>query len=239
MSEFEKIITPFRKDTYEPKSKDASSRYDAEKYEELNIERKEEKDFYAGIRTELREMKKSGVDFHFSQIDPDKLSNEALDFFRKYKRNDLKEEEVDKFTSKFVPGDNEYNFMALVRTWLLEKKGIAVGKEKEMLKNEALKKITELKKKKPCIAAYLDSIDLAALRRLDYKIVEDLNPENFGDYESNLREYFSNKIKGKNNADLVETKLTIIENDSRFKYYCALREALDLGPCNPETFIQG
>lgn len=231
----EKTTTPFRKDTYDSTKKNVPPKYKIGKYEDLNAERREDRDS-CGI--DLRKMKEGGIDFHFSQIDVDSLSAKSLDLYRKFKKNKLEKDELDKFTSKFLPGDNEYNFAALLRTWLLEKKGQSVEREKETLKEEAKQKLLELKNKKPYIAAHLDDIDLDLLRRLDFKIIKNLNQQNFEDYEKNLREYFINKVESNREEKSKEIKISIIKNDPRFRCYCALREMLDLEPCNPDAFIK-
>ncbi len=102
----------------------------------------------------------------------------------------------------------------------------------KVIKKEAEEKLNKLKNKKPHIAVCIEGIDINSLRRYDYKMIKDLDRVNFGNYENNLREYFRNKTRGK------EKDLTIIENDSRFKCYCVLKEALNLGTCRPEEFIK-
>lgn len=203
------------------------------KFAEYEKERGEDAGHFNYLREKLRKMKEGGSDIHFGQIDVDGLSDEAVNFYRLFEKSNLNEKQLDEYTSQFSPGDNEYNFAALLRNWILERKNLDVEKEKTLLKKEAEKKLGELKNKKPHIAASIDNIDLNLLRRLDFKIIADLDAGKFNDYENNLREYFRNKTQ--KNPD---ERLTVIENDPRFKCYCALKEALDLGPCSPEEFIK-
>lgn len=229
MSIFEK--TPFGTgfERYE-KGKVASKKEIADKYDK---ERGEDAGHFNYLKGKLRKMQAGGADIHFGQINVDALSDKAIDFYRRFEQGKLNEQELDEFISLYSPGDNEYNFAALLRNWALERKSIEIEKEKERLKKQAGKKLEEFKKKNPHVAAYVDDKIFNSLRRYDYKATIDLNQNNFRDYESNLREYFKNMTRGKK-----EDPLVIIENDPRFKYYRALKEALDLGSGNPEEFIK-
>jgi len=203
------------------------------KFSEYEKERGEDAGHFNYLREKLRKMKEGGSDRHFGQIDVEGLSDEAINFYRLFEKGNLDENKLDEYTSKLSPGDNEYNFAALLRNWILERKDLNAEKEKEALKMEAENKLMELKKKKPHIAARLNNIDLNLLRRLDFKMIANLDGENFNDYENNLKEYFKNKTQKK-----PDEALTIIKNDPRFKCYAALKEALDLGPGSPEKFIK-
>jgi hypothetical protein len=198
-----------------------------------NIERKEERGYFNTLKTELETMQGGGGDRHLGYFDVGKLSDKALDFYREFKKNKLDEKELDEYISMFPPGDNEYNFIAFLRTWILDKKQLNAEKEKEKLKEEARRKLEELKKNNPHVVAHIDNINLDSLRRLDLKVISNIDQINLGDYRNNLKEYFGNKTKGKQ-----EQELKIIKDDPRFDFYCSLKGILNLEPGKPEEFIK-
>lgn len=197
----------------------------------------EEKDNYNLLREELREMKKGGVDIHFSRIDEENLSKETLDLYEKYKESKLTEEEVKNFAQKIPKESPDYQFAAMLLNWVIGKREELSRAEKELLKEEAKSKLEKLKKINPDIEKYLQGINLDDLLKTDYKIITDLNKQNFESYEKLLRAYFWTKVESKVEERSKETKLRMIQNDPRFQYYCLLREAMNLGGCNPETFL--
>lgn len=200
---------------------------------DYNIERKEDKGYFNILRAELKGIRSGGVDRHLGYFNVDALSNRAIDFYREFKKNKLDEKELNEYISQFPTGDDEYNFIALLRTWILDKKQIDTEKEKKLLKEKARQKLIELKRKYPHVIAYVDNIDLDLLKRLDLKVISNIDQINLGDYKNSLKEYFGTKIEGKPDQELI-----IIKNDPRFKCYCALRGILNLEPGSPEEFIK-
>ncbi|MFA4818073.1 MAG: hypothetical protein WC608_05160 [Parcubacteria group bacterium] len=229
----EKLDTPFGKGIDQFEEGKETGAKNSDKYLAYEIERGEEGGYFNKLREELKAMQGGGVDRHFGYFNVNGLSDKTIDFYRQFKKEKLDEKKLDEYISRFSPGDNEYNFVALLRNWIQEKKCLDVEKEKRELKQKAERKFNELKKRAPHISAYVNDKVFNSLRRFDYRMTVDLNEANFSDYESNLREYFKNKTMGKQDEGLA-----IIEEDPRFKYYCAMKEALGLGPCQPDVFIK-
>ncbi len=226
---YEELKTPFKKETYQKGALDEQGREDKEDVIDSAIKQ----EYYDKIIEELRSKKRGGADFHFSQISIGELSKnrEALDLYKLHTEDQLEEEKIRRFLAKVPAGSNEYNFGAMLLTWSLDRTEEKRVREKELLKKEAEQKLIELKTAKPHIAAYVDNINLDLLKRLDLKVIKDLNEQSFIDYEKNLREYFKNKTEGKK-----EIKREV-EKDPRYQWYCMLREVLDLGPGRPDIFI--
>lgn len=110
--------------------------------------------------------------------------------------------------------------------------------ERKLLQKEFKSKLMELEKKKPHIVAIIEGIDLNILRKSDYEVAINLNEDRLQNYEEKLREYFDLKVDSTVEKRTKESKVEMIKKDPRFRYYCALREALEMkGPCSPEIFI--
>jgi hypothetical protein len=204
-----------------------------EHYGQFGEREKDEK--YENIRKRIREMKRGDVDMHLGKIDEDELPLEALDLFDKHEHKKLHEDEVTLFTSKYEIGSNEQVFGALLRTWILDKKSIDAEKEKGRLKEEARQKLDELRRKNeqnPHVVSHVDNINISSLRWLDLKTVNNIEHVNMGAYKNNLKEYFGNRIMGKQGREV-----TIIEEDPRFRFYCSLKGILNLGPGSPDEFL--
>lgn len=88
---------------------------------EIFPERREGTDYFAILRQELKEMQEGGVDLHFSWINIDDLSREALDLYRKYIKGQLDEKGIAAFREKTVLGDSEYHFAAMLLNWLTKR----------------------------------------------------------------------------------------------------------------------
>lgn len=194
-------------------------------------ERKEEKGYYDSLREEMRKMKEGGADIHFGNIDIDGLSRESLEIYRKFKKEIIAEEDLKKISDKFERGSADYNFTAMVRNWIIDRKELEKQKEKNLLKGKAEKIVSDLRKSNPHIAARVDEIDWSKLGRVDFKTLIDLNEQSLDTYEERLKEYFSNKLKGK--EEIRET----LENDEKYRYYWMLRDILQKGPPDPDIFI--
>lgn len=226
---YEELKTPFKKETYskglplDKSIEEEKIKSPAEKNEQLNS--------YEKLREDLRSRKKGGGDVHFSQLKIANLSEGALDLYQKYQDNSLAKREIIEFEKKATIDSDDYNFAAMLLNWRIDKAELERAKEKELLKKEAEKKLDELKTIKPHIAAYIDNINLDLLKRLDLKVIKDLDEQSFMNYEKNLREYFRNKTEGK------EEIKKEVEKDPRYQWYCMLREILNLGPGRPDIFI--
>ncbi len=109
--------------------------------------------------------------------------------------------------------------------------------EREELINNAKRKFDRLSKAKPHIAAYIEGINWASLWNSDFRVVDNLNEPEILNHEKKLKSYFSEKFKDIQGENLIDKKRLIIENDPRFKCYCAAKEALELGPCHPDIFM--
>lgn len=192
-------------------------------------ERKEEKSYYDMLREELRSMKDGGVDIHFGEINVDDLSFDSLELYRKYKKNELTEDNIAEFREKFIDKKNEHNFAAMILNWKLDKIAKDKLRETEFLKKEALDKLDELKKKSPHIAAYAEGINWEQLKGSDYKVIINLNKENFEIYSDKLKQYFRNRDDTEEN----------IAKDPRFRYYQMLRELMHEDPIDADKFMQG
>ncbi len=96
----------------------------------------------------------------------------------------------------------------------------------------------EIEKKKPHIVAIIEGIDPNILRKSDYEVAINLNEDRLQNYEEKLKEYFDLKVDSTVEKRTKESKIEMIKKDPMFRYYCALREALEMkDPCNPEIFI--
>lgn len=227
---YEELKTPFKKETYEKGS------LDEEKNREEEPIQKSEQEYYDTIIEELRSKKRGGADIHLSQIKIADLNKEALDLYKLHSQDKLEEKTIRSFLAKVEPGSNEYNLGAMLLNWSFDKVERKRTEEKEKFKEEARQKLDELKRKNPHIVAHIDNIDLTLLTSLDLKAISNIDqadPADLGEYKNRLREYFGNKTKGKPDQELI-----IIENDPRFKCYCALKGILELGSCSPEEFIK-
>lgn len=233
---YEKLNTPFKKDTYK------KGALDEEKNREEEFAQEADQKYYNEIIEELRSKKKGGVDIHLSQINITELGKtehgkEALELYKLHSQDKLEEEIIRGFLASVQSSSNEYNFGAMLLNWSIDKTERKKAEEKELLKEKARQKLTELKRKNPHIVAYIKNIDIDLLNRLDLKVISNIDQINIdqinlGDYKNNLKEYFVNKTKGKPDQEW------IIENDPRFKCYCALRGILNLEPGSPEEFIK-
>jgi len=229
---YEKLNTPFKKETYEKGS------LNEEKNREENPEQELDQKYYDAIIEELRSKKKGGADIHLSQISiaelgKTELGKKALRLYKLHSQDKLEEKAIRGLLADAEPGSNEYNFGAMLLNWSLDRTEVKKAEEKERLKEEARKKLEELKGKNPHIVAYVDNINISLLGGLDLKAIKNIEHINVGDYKDNLKEYFGNKTKGKEGQEI-----TIIEEDPRFKFYCSLRGILNLGPGSPEEFIK-
>ncbi len=85
--------------------------------------------YFNYLRDKLRRLQTSGTDLHFGQINVDSLSDKAINFYRLFQKGSLDEKQLDEYTSQFPPGDNEYQFVALLRNWILERKSLDAANE--------------------------------------------------------------------------------------------------------------
>lgn len=229
---YEELNTPFKKETYKMGS------LNEEKNREEKLTQKSEQKYYDEIIEELRSKKRGDVDIHLSQIKiaelgKTELGKKALQLYGLHSQDSLEEKAIRSFLADTKSGSNEYNFGAMLLNWSIDKTERKKAEEKELLKEKARQKLTELKRKNPHIVAYIKNIDIDLLNRLDLGVISNIDQISLGDYKNNLKEYFGNKTKGKS-----EQWFTIIKNDPRFKCYCALKGILDLGHCSPEEFIK-
>lgn len=103
------IPSPIGEKKYSPK----------DPYEEYGSEKNENKkeDYYSMLRRELDELKKGGSDIHFSMIEVDNLSKEALELYRKHKRKILEEDEIRNFQVALDKKSDDYQFSAMLLNW--------------------------------------------------------------------------------------------------------------------------
>jgi hypothetical protein len=109
--------------------------------------------------------------------------------------------------------------------------------ERQLLRKEFMLKLEELEKSQPHIAAEIKGIDPDIFRKPDYQVVLNLSENSLSDYENGLKKYFNIKLGGKCEENPVESKVQIVEKDPRFRYYCALKQLVNPGPCEPHIFI--
>jgi hypothetical protein len=202
----------------------------------VELERKEERDRYSFLRNELREMKRGGTDFHFALIDVDKLSNQALDLFEAYKRKKpALEKSIREFMGKSAEESDDFQFAAMIGNWTMRSAEKEKAKEREALKEQAIKKVSLLKRVNPDIEQYLEEINFDLLRRLDYEAIIKLDSLHLRTYEANLQAYFRNKRKKDNmTGELQHIDPRVIENDQSYKNYEMLCNILNQHPFNPD-----
>jgi hypothetical protein len=109
--------------------------------------------------------------------------------------------------------------------------------ERQLLKREFTLKLKEMEKSQPHIAAEIRGIDFGIFRKPDYEVALNLSTSSLSDYEEGLKKYFNIKLGGKYEASPAANKFQLIEKDPRFKYYCALKQLVNPGPCEPQIFI--
>lgn len=164
----------------------------------------------------------------------------------KYKKEEVADQNLttlDKDRERLIPADNfRLSFRAMIDHYAknleIEEYEKKKETERQLMKDEFMKKLGDLEKDKPHIVAEIKNIDPDIFRRPDYKVALNLNKDRLGDYEGGLKKYFDLKTSSMVEERSSKKKVEIIMADPRFKYYCALRELLDLaGPCNPEIFL--
>lgn len=202
--------------------------------------RKIELDRYDILRKELVEMKsqKGGVNFHFSQFNPDNLLDKSLDMYDDYKNGRLTEENLKNFSKTLDAGSPDYQFAALMEHWIMNAKKEKMIDLREKMKIDAGKELEKIMNINPNMQKCLNGINLDSLRKSDYEAIINMDNLNLGTYEERLREYFDNKVGGKQEARTPNIKRSMIEGDQSYLLYRAICNIKNHPPQKIDTFIR-
>lgn len=218
-------------------SKDTNIRYHLK---EINKENKE--DFLKNLSSEdvidFNEVILKGIWKAYLE----RKKEEKLTKYEKEKITDQNLTTLDKDRERLIPADNfRLSFRAMIdhyaRNLEIEEYEKNKETERQLLQREFTLKLEEFRKNKPHIVAEIRGIDPSIFRKPDYEVALNLSENSLSDYEKGLRKYFDIKLGGKDKEGLIENQIKIIEKDPRFKYYCALKQLVNLGPCEPHVFI--
>jgi hypothetical protein len=226
---FTKKETPVKKDIIS--GREIPPKYKLNEDEEFEVERMEEKDKYNRLKKELETQKEGGIDFHFSQFDPYKLSDGALDLLQDYKMYRLKEDDIKKFRENISQEDDDFHFIAMLDHWLIKR-----NTEIELLKKRAEQKISKLRNN-PRIAAFVNDMRWNMLQRSDLKMILDPDVSRFESYQDKIRRYFKNvaeENKDKKQEYLVEK----IATDPRYNCYRMISGLTQMNPISPQEIFK-
>lgn len=173
-----------------------------------------------------------------------------LEKFKEEKLTKYKKDEIDEPHSATLKKDSELrnpaeefklSFRAMIDHYAknleIEEYEMRKETERQILKKEFADKLKELEKHKPHIVAEIKGIDFNIFRKPDYEVALNLNEDSLNTYENGLKKYFDIKLSSNTENRSREIKIDMIQNDPRFRYYCALKQIIDPGPCEPHIFI--
>jgi hypothetical protein len=164
----------------------------------------------------------------------------------KYIKEEISDQDLatlQKDSERLSPADNfRLSFRAMIdhyaRNLEIEELEKKKQTERQILKENFMSKLDELEKNKPHVVAEIKNINPDIFRRPDYEVALKLDERSLIDYEKGLIKYFDLKTDSKSEEHSPEKKVEVIMADPRFRYYCALRELLEIeGPCNPQIFL--